>query len=270
MTKLLGVAGDPISHSMSPLIHNGWLRDMGYDASYEAFHIKEGEFPEALETLKSRDILGLNVTLPHKHVALESAALASDAALRIGAANTLTLQPDRSWAAENTDAPGFMKALGPVDPHRDHILILGAGGSARAVVYALAGAGVKLTVLNRTVQRADDLVKALGDQNSAYGMIDQYKDYIDSATTVINTTSMGYGGEVLKLAAGRDRLFFDLSYGKISAAQIAEAADQGWRTMDGLTMLVAQAAYSFEIWFGEMPDLDAALRRCQMAMKAIS
>ena len=81
---------------------------------------------------------------------------------------------------------------------------------------------------------------------------------------------MGYGGDLLDLPPGRGRLFFDLSYGKIAAAQIAEAEDKGWRTLDGLTMLAAQAAYSFEIWFGEMPDLDAALRRCQAAMTAIS
>ena len=270
MTKLLGVAGDPISHSMSPLIHNGWLRDMGYNASYEAFHIKDGEFPAALKTLESRDIMGLNVTLPHKHVALQSAALASDAALKIGAANTLTFQPDRTWSAENTDAPGFLKALGALTPDKEHVVVLGAGGSARAVVYALAAADVRITVLNRTVARAEDLVRELGSQNSVYGDINQYREYTDSATIVINTTSMGYGGDVLDLPPGRDRLFFDLSYGKIAAAQIAEAEDKGWRTLDGLTMLVAQAAYSFEIWFGEMPDLDAALRRCQTAMKAIS
>ena len=270
MTKLLGVAGDPISHSMSPLIHNGWLRDMGFNASYEAFHIKDGEFSAALKTLEARNIMGLNVTLPHKHVALQSASTATDAARKIGAANTLTFHEDGTRSAANTDAPGFLKALGPIDPEQDRVVVLGAGGSARAVVYALASTGVIVSVLNRTEARASALVDELGGQNSVYGSISQYNEYIESATIVINTTSMGYGGDVLELPSGGQRLFFDLSYGKISAAQIAEAALKGWRTLDGLTMLVAQAAYSFEIWFGELPDFDAAMQRCQTAMKATS
>lgn len=270
MTKLLGVIGDPIAHSLSPLIHNGWIRDMGFDATYEAMHVPAGEFPSALATLQKRNILGVNVTLPHKTAALEAAYDVTDAARKIRAANTLTYQGEGNWSAENTDAPGFLKALGEFNPSTDSFVVLGAGGSARALVYALAKAGAKVTVLNRTLEKAVTLCADLGNTKSLHGSLDQYKDYIDSATMVINTTSMGYSGEALELPAGDGRLFFDISYGKAAKAQLSEAHAKGWQTRDGLTMLVAQAALSFEIWFGELPDSDAAMRRCQIALEAVA
>lgn len=270
MTKLLGVIGDPIAHSLSPLIHNGWLRDMGYDATYEAMHVPGGEFGAALETLSKRDVLGLNVTLPHKAAALAAAEECSSAASKIGAANTLTYLGQRRWRADNSDAPGFIAALGTVDPDTEHVLVLGAGGSARALVFALVEAGIRVTVLNRTVEKADALVKELGNKRSLHGSISQYKDYLSDATIVVNTTSMGHSGALFDLPDGDGRLFFDISYGKVAAPQLLHAHERDWRTLDGLTMLVAQAAVSFEIWFGEAPDRAAALSRCEMAMRAVS
>ena len=270
MTKLLGVIGDPIAHSMSPLIHNGWLREFGYNATYEAMHVRDGEFATALATLEARDVLGVNVTLPHKTAALNAATHASLAASKIGAANTLTYRSDNSWEAENTDAPGFLKALDSHNPSTEQVIILGAGGSARALMYALVDKGCAVTVLNRTVEKAEALVQDLGNKKSVYGSIETLTDYIDSATIVINTTSMGYDGGIIELPVGEDRLFFDISYGKISAPQLAHADAQGWKTRDGLSMLVAQAAYSFEIWFGELPDIDSGLARCRRALEAIS
>ena len=127
-----------------------------------------------------------------------------------------------------------------------------------------------MTILNRTVEKAQALAEALGDGSTVHGSINQYKEYINSATLVINTTSMGYQGDILDLPAGDGRLFFDISYGKAAAPQLAHAHDRGWQIRDGLSMLVAQAAVSFEIWFGEAPDRAAALERCQWAMKAVS
>ena len=270
MTKLLGVIGDPIAHSRSPLIHNGWLRDMGFDATYEAMQVAESAFGEALATLTGRDVLGLNVTLPHKAAALNAASEMSLAAEKIGAANTLTYLGEDQWRADNTDAPGFLSALGQADPARDKVLILGAGGSARALVYALVNAGYSVTIVNRTEQKAIDLAQDLGNSGTAYGALNQYAEYIDLATIVINTTSMGYDEQTLDLPLGNDRLFFDISYGAIAAPQITIARENGWRVKDGLSMLVAQAAYSFKIWFGESPDMDAGLRRCELALRAVS
>lgn len=270
MTKLLGVIGDPIAHSMSPLIHNGWLRDLGYDATYEAMHVPAGEFARALNTLEQRDILGVNVTLPHKAAALMAANVRRPAAAAIGAANTLSFHADGNWSADNTDSPGFMRAIGAIDPHTDKVVVLGAGGSARALVYALSNAGFSPIILNRTIARSQALADELGGPQSLGASLDQYRDYLESATIVINTTSMGHEGAVLELPEGHGRLFFDISYGHISASQLVHADARGWRTRDGLTMLVAQAAYSFEIWFNEFPSIDDGLRRCRTAMKAIT
>ena len=270
MTRLLGVIGDPIAHSLSPLIHNGWLRDMGFDAVYEAMHVPAGEFGKALKTLEQRTCLGVNVTLPHKGDALAMADSASETAKIIGAANTLTHRGDGVWHADNTDVPGFNRALGNLDRATDTAMVLGAGGSARAIVHALSAHGVKQVILNRTASKASALARELGGADAKSGNIDQCKDYIDSATIVINTTSMGHDGAILDLPDGDGRLFFDISYGKIAAAQLAHAAKRGWQVRDGLTMLVAQAAFSFEIWFGEMPDLESALRRCRAALEAVS
>lgn len=268
MTKLLGVIGDPIAHSLSPLIHNGWLRDMGFDATYEAMHVPRGGFGKALKTLENRDCIGVNVTLPHKGTALHAASDVSETAQTIGAANTLTYLGKNQWLADNSDVPGFVTALGQIDSEMDKVVVLGAGGSARAIVHALSVIGVSHTILNRTVSKAEDLAKELGRKKANFGPLDQYKEYIESATIVINTTSMGHAGELLDLANGSERLFFDISYGKISAPQLQLASDRGWRVKDGLTMLVAQAAFSFEIWFGEMPDMDDGLRRCHAALEA--
>ena len=268
MTKLLGVIGDPIAHSMSPLIHNGWLRDERIDATYQAMHVPAGEIISALKTLESRNIIGVNVTLPHKHDALAACTAASDAAKAIGAANTLTFKSPGNWHADNTDAPGFLHALGDTGSQSARVLLLGAGGSARAIVFALTNKGIPVTILNRTVSKASDLAAELGDEKTQYGDISQYTEYLDIATIVVNTTSMGYSGDLLSLTDGDGRTFFDISYGKVAAPQLDLASQKGWRVKDGLTMLVAQAAYSFESWFGMMPDLETALERCQRAIRA--
>jgi len=270
MTKLLGVIGDPIAHSLSPLIHNGWLRDMGFDATYEAFHVREGDFDNALKTLAEKDCLGVNVTLPHKGAALAAASEISDAAKAIGAANTLTHCGDGTWRADNTDAPGFLSAIGELDQASSRVVILGAGGSARAIIHALSVHGIKTVILNRTVSKAEAIAAELGRGNASAASIDQYNDYIESATIVVNTTSMGHSGGLLELPLGQARTFFDISYGKISAPQLDHARLQGWETLDGLSMLVAQAAFSFEIWFGHSPDQASGLRRCRMALEAVS
>ena len=233
-------------------------------------HVPAGEFARALHTLEQRDILGVNVTLPHKTAALMATNVKRPAAAAIGAANTLSFDADGNWSADNTDSAGFMHAMGAIDPHTDKVVVLGAGGSARALVYALSNAGFSPIILNRTIARAQTLAEELGGPQSLGASLDQYRDYLEPATIVINTTSMGHEGAVLDLPVGHGRLFFDISYGHISANQLAHADAQGWRIRDGLTMLVAQAAYSFEIWFNEFPSIDDGLRRCRTAMKAIT
>ncbi|MEO0550546.1 MAG: shikimate dehydrogenase [Pseudomonadota bacterium] len=273
MTALLGVIGDPIAHSLSPLIHNGWLRAAGIDAVYEAMQVAEGELPEALSTLSARATIGVNITLPHKVAAFAAASDASEDATILGVANTLSLNSDKSWTANNTDVPGFLRALELEGEHElegRQVTVLGAGGAARSVVHALVQRGANVSILNRTIERAQALSVRLGQGKAVYGSLDQYKEYIGLSDIVINTASFGYSGGYFGLPKGRDRLFMDISYGKAAEAQLEHAKKERWRTADGLGMLVAQAACSFEIWFGERPNEAEALKKCRHAVRIAS
>lgn len=271
MTARLGVIGDPIAHSLSPLIHNAWLKAAGIDAQYDAIHVSEGELPAALARLSTEGAIGLNITMPHKHAALEAAASASEAAQKIGAANTLTRTGNGTWIADNTDAPGFLRALanaGISDLAGCKTLVLGAGGSARAIVYALYESGAQICLLNRTVERARALLDDIAPDKAVHGPLEQIGDKLSDADLVINTTSAGHSGAFIPLTQGAGRLFMDISYGAAANGQLAHAEQMGWQVRDGLPMLVTQAAESFRIWFGQMPDTNIAMAQCRKAVEA--
>ncbi|MEM8616568.1 MAG: shikimate dehydrogenase [Pseudomonadota bacterium] len=273
MTTLLGVIGDPIAHSLSPLIHNYWLRSHGVAAHYEAMQVSAGDLGSALETLAKRSVRGVNITLPHKEDALALAAQATPLSAKIGAANTLTYNVEaQTWHADNTDAPGFLDTLNDLelsDLQGRKVLLLGAGGSARALALALAQAGAELTILNRTQAKAAELASHCG-ANAVFGGLDRYHDLQSDQETVISTLSLGHGGEAFGLGPGEDRLFYDISYGKAAARQAEAARQAGWRVVDGLPMLVAQAARSFAIWFDIEPERDVILRRCRKVVEALA
>lgn len=269
MTRLLGVIGDPVSQSLSPYIHNHWLRQNQIDAVYAAMEVKAGELAASLESLLSHDAIGLNITLPHKEEALRLAADASDTARRLGAANTLKRRPDDKWVAENTDAPGFALTLeyGEIAVEGREVFLLGAGGSARAVADVLTRRGARLTLCNRTIARAEALALDLAPSARILSLDDGLAQ-MSRAHVVINTLSLGHSGGTLSLPQADGGIFYDISYGKGAAASLAEAKRQGWRTLDGLGMLVAQAALSFEYWFGIMPDLAAAHTRARALLES--
>lgn len=273
MTKLLGVLGDPIAHSLSPLIHNHWIREHGLDATYEAMQVKTGDFQNALSALSQRDAVGFNVTLPHKLSAFEACSDVSDAAKAIGAVNTLTLQPDRSWHGHNTDASGFLEALSiqgiEILPETKTIVI-GAGGAARAIVYALSSIDNLPLILNRTEGKARKLSIDLTGGESVYGSIDKVYGLAAAADVVINTVSLGYEGKALNLPTVSNGRFIDISYGAAAAQQIEIAANSGWQTYDGLPMLVGQAAHSFERWFEIAPKTEDILNRCRSLVETLA
>lgn len=271
MTALYGVVGDPVSHSLSPVIHNAWMRAHQLDATYEAFHVPAGDLADGLATLERRGAKGLNITLPHKEDALALADTQSDIARRIGAANTLIRTKDGGWHAENTDAPGFAESLraGNVNVAGQNVCVLGAGGAARAVVLALADMRADLTICNRTVYRAEEMVSHLGVEAKVLGL-ESAELEMARANVVINTLSLGHSGQTLDFPEGQQRTFYDISYGKGAAAMLAAAGQAGWKTVDGLGMLVAQAAFSFEHWFGILPDMESALTRCRKLVEATS
>lgn len=269
MTRLLGVIGDPVAHSLSPYIHNHWLRENGIDAVYAALEVKADQLAASLESFRAHGATGLNVTLPHKENILRLAATASDTARRLGAANTLVRTPQGQWHAENTDAPGFALTLdyGDINVSGREVFLLGAGGSARAIADVLTRRGARLTLCNRTIARAECLALDLAPAARILSLEDGLAQ-LSRASVVISTLSLGHAGAALHLPQSAGGIFYDISYGKGAAATLAEARLKGWRTLDGLGMLVAQASLSFGLWFGAAPDLAAAHARARLLLEA--
>lgn len=267
--RRFAVVGDPVAHSLSPLIHNAWMADAGLDAHYERIHLKSSDAAADLRAM-SAAYDGLNVTLPHKIAALEAGANSSPEARVVGAANTLVRDGD-AWIAHNTDVEGFEAAMRAAvgDELRNlRVLLIGAGGAARAAVVSLNRAGASLTIANRSTSNAAALANELAPHAHTAGL-ESIGALSADADIVVNSASLGHSGASLPpLASGRGRPFLDLSYGKASAPILDAAAQAGWAPHDGLTMLVGQAAAAFHLWFGIRPDQAGALNACRAAVAA--
>jgi shikimate dehydrogenase len=268
----LGVLGWPVAHSRSPAMHNAALAALGmHDWRYQRLPVPPALFTETVRALGSAGFLGANVTIPHKHAALELATEASVAAREIGAANTLTFAADGAIAAENTDAPGLIAALERLTdmPAHPRALVLGAGGSARAAVWALREAGAsEVSVWNRTPERAQTLARELGVRAT---------EAPEAADLLVNCTSVGLQEDqgVERSATEAEALnqlgltfdqvgsysyVVDLVYRSGSTQLLAAAQAHGARTVDGLEVLVAQGALSFELWTGRAAPLELMAR----------
>lgn len=270
MSGLYGVMGDPISHSLSPLIHRGWLRDLRLSGDYLALQVPEGEALDGLRTLERQGFSGLNVTLPHKQAVLAGCQSLSPLVEKLGAANTLVRTRSGSWHGENTDHDGFIEdfaAKAGRDIAGSRILLIGAGGAARAVALALRTAGADLVIANRTLERAQDLCVLCDLPASRAIGLAQIEDAASHADMLVNALSLGHLGQALALPDGEGRFLYDLSYGKAAEAILAPALNAGWRTADGLGMLIGQAALAFAIWHGVAPDRETAERRCRTALE---
>jgi shikimate dehydrogenase len=247
----LGVCGWPIRHSRSPEMHNAALRAAGLpDWRYMRLPLPPARFADVVAALPGRGFTGVNVTIPHKEAALELADHASDLAAAIGAANTLTFTPDGAVHADNTDAPGLLDALPTAHaPRGRRALVLGAGGSARAVVHALVGSGARVSIWNRTPARAEELAERLGGE-VVRGPV--------PADIVVNCTSVGLDGDgesfkTLPVDAdhvGAGSCVVDLVYRDGGTPLLRAARAWGADTVDGREILVAQGAASFERWTG--------------------
>lgn len=273
-TRQFAVVGDPVAHSLSPLIHNEWMAVAGLDAHYSRVHLQSEDAAQDLRAM-GQMYSGLNITLPHKVAALKAAVEASVEARAIGAANTLVAGAG-GWVAHNTDVDGFEAmlrgAIGEVRPGL-RVLMIGAGGAARAAAFSLNRVGAKVSIANRTVENARALADALA-RGAWVGGMDELGALAAEADVVVNTASLGHavgghaGGGIAGLPAGEGRPLLDMSYGKAAAAVLGPAAAAGWATHDGLAMLVAQAAAAFKLWFGIAPDQASALAACRRAVEA--
>jgi shikimate dehydrogenase len=268
----LGVFGWPVAQSRSPAMHNAALAALGLEGwHYQRLPVPPGLFEETARALGGSGFVGANVTIPHKQAALALADEASAAAAAIGAANTLSYRSDGSIAAENTDAPGLLEALGR-DVRGLRALVLGAGGSARAVVWALLEAGAaEVSVWNRTFARAEALAEELGARAVAKS---------EPADLLVNCTSVGMKGPIgtdrLELSASQAHtlnqqgLTFDqigeyshvadLVYRSTPTPLLAAAREHGAVTTNGLEILVAQGALSLELWTGRSAPREVMAR----------
>lgn len=265
---LAGVIGSPIAHSRSPALHGYWLRRYGIQGHYIPMDIAQADLREALQFLPKIGFVGLNVTIPHKETILGLADVVTDRAALIGAANTLIFRKDGKIHADNTDGAGFIANLRQNAPHWNPAagpaVVFGAGGAARAVIAALIEVGVpEIRLANRTRPRADALRSDFGAKVIVQDWV-QAAAMISDAATVVNTTSLGMTGKPdlhLPMEAINPRaLVTDLVYTPLKTQFLIEAEHRGCTVVDGLGMLLHQAAPGFERWFGHRPEVDAATR----------
>ena len=274
-TRLVGVMGWPVEHTMSPAMHNAAFSALGMNCCYLPLAVPPDKLPEAVSGLGALGFVGCNVTVPHKQGVWACVADVSDDAQAVGAVNTLFRRGDE-WVGGNSDILGFLKSLEEegIDPANKRALVLGAGGAARGVVYALARDGAQVTLMNRTEARAESLAKEMAQR-----FPDGIKDALpldaallrreaEQADLLINATSLGMWPEPGRspwpdhLAFPSHLAVFDLVYNPLRTRLIEQAEAAGAKAVGGLKMLVYQGAVSFSWWFDVMPPTDVMYQVC--------
>lgn len=266
-TKVLGVIGDPIAHSLSPIMHNGWIADHGIDAVYVALRFQSEDAEHDIRALKGLGFTGLNVTLPHKHAAAAAADRSEDVV-----ANTLRWEEDGTLSAFNTDSAGFLDALAEAAPDWTsrvrRVLIVGAGGAALAIGQALSPRAETVHFINRTVARAEAAAATLSNGRAARW--EELERAFGEADLIVQATSLGLtgaGAPEWPLARCRDAaIIADIVYRPLETQLLRAARARGLATMDGLGMLIHQGARAFELWFGVSPSAAKARARLEAAL----
>lgn len=248
MTRIAGVVGRPIGHSLSPLIHGAWIAAAGLDARYEAFEPRdETAFAALTARVRSGELAGLNVTAPFKEQAFTAADGASATARRCGSANLLIRRDEGLWA-DSTDGQGLRTALSEQAPGLEltgaPVAVLGAGGAARAAAAALIEAGAGVTVVNRSRDRAEALSADLGVEVGGV-------EAVEGARLIVNALSVQPELDMAALRA--DAVLMDMSYRPVITPFLAAGRARGLTVVDGLAMLIGQARPSFEAFFGVAP-----------------
>lgn len=270
---LAGVIGNPISQSRSPAMHRHWLRRYDLRGDYVPLQVTSQDLKDVVRTLPLMGFVGANVTIPHKTEVLKFVDHVSDRATLIGAANTLIFREDGKIHADNTDGYGFMANLrhgAPGwDPKDGPAVILGAGGAARAIIVALADAGVpQILLANRTRAKSEALKAEFGQRIVVVDWV-QAGTVLGDAALLINTTSLGMTGQPeLRVSLEHLRpptIVTDIVYNPLQTDLLQRAAERGCETVDGLGMLLYQGVPGFERWFGRRPEVDEALRAAVLA-----
>ncbi|MFC2031855.1 shikimate dehydrogenase [Chloroflexota bacterium] len=262
-TGICGVIGDPIEHTMSPVMHNAAFRSKGLDYGYLPFRVKGEELGNAINGMKALNIRGLNVTIPHKVAVIPLLDELDPLAGKIGAVNTI-VNNDGILKGYNTDATGFLQSLmeRDIEPEGKDVVILGAGGVSRAISFILAGRGADLTVINRqlefdwAVDLAIRISQVFKKEVRALELNEEnLKAALEKADILVNATSVGMIPNIdetpVPLGLLKPELtVYDVVYNPVKTRLTKEAEATGARTMNGLDMLVWQGALAFEMWTG--------------------
>jgi len=260
-TRLCGVIGDPIEHTMSPAIHNAAFIKMGLDYHYVPFRVKEEELGKAIDGMRALNIRGLNVTIPHKVAIIPLLDELDPLAEKIEAVNTVT-NDDGVLEGSNTDASGFLQALleRGIEPKGKNIVILGAGGASRAVSFSLVERGAHMVILNRRLERAEELAGRLSttfnkEVKALELVVDNLAQVLGEADILVNATSVGMSPNINETPVPSSLLkpglvVVDIVYNPIKTRLLREAEEAGAETVSGVDMFVWQGALAFEIWTG--------------------
>ncbi len=278
-TRLVGVIGWPIEHSLSPAMQNAALREMGLNWLYLAFAVEPERVGQAIGGVRGLGLVGLNVTIPHKSAVIEHLDEIDDAVEALGVANTIVRREDGSLMGHNTDGPGFLRSLG----EHGHgvagraVALMGAGGSARSVAWACARDGAaSVTVINRTLERAEDVAELVRGATglarvNAVGLgSSEAREAVSVADVIVDCTSVGmyprHDVEPVVPAAWMraGQVVVDLTYNPIDTVLLKAARAAGAQTVDGAGMLVHQGAISLQYWSGQEPPVET-MRRALLA-----
>jgi shikimate dehydrogenase len=260
-TKIIGLFGDPVIYSLSPAMHNAAFSHQKLPYIYIPFHVTPANLPTAISAIRALTLTGVNVTVPHKEAVIPHLDRLDESAVRCGAVNTI-LNHNNELIGHNTDGPGFIDSLkdANLNPRSIKAVILGAGGSARAIAAQLYHAGAsEIIIVNRTLEKAQQLSSFLPKQTTTFSLQDNYKNAITGANLVINTLSVAFkqeGGWLADLTPAAGALFYDLRYGTMPSDFLQYARELKSPGLNGLGMLLHQGARAFTIFTNQQPALD--------------
>lgn len=266
--KKAAVIGYPIAQSLSPFIHTHWMGQVGMAGEYTAVEVKLGELPQFIEKAKAEGLSGFNITMPHKIDIVPLLDTVAPMARSMGAVNTVKINEDGSLSGFNTDGIGLLahlKASVPDWPQDKPVLIMGAGGAARAAALAFVNESVPMVMItNRTREKATALADEIGRGRMTVVDWEDRSSALSGAGLLVNTTMLGMEKQpsldIDLSGAAPDTVIYDIVYKPLETDLLASARAKGLRTVDGLGMLVHQGAAAFKIWFGESVGFDQKLR----------
>lgn len=268
-----GVVGWPISHSLSPRLHSYWLQKYDLDGEYLAYEVKPEDLEGFIKTLPEKNITGLNLTVPHKEIVFPFLDDVDDIARKIGAVNTIIVRDGRFYGT-NTDGYGFLTNLMENAPEwsakSGPAVVIGAGGAARAAIVSLLEAGVpEIRLINRTKSRAEKLGDIYEDSRIKICDWQDRSKSLSDVALLVNTTTLGMKGQpaldIDLTALPVSAVVYDIVYNPLETDLLKQAASRGNHCVDGLGMLLHQAAPAFQAWFGKKPTVDQPLRNHVLA-----